>query len=64
MLDHERLRVYQLSIEFVARTLKITAQLPRGCAKLIDQLWRSSTSTPTNIADVRQAVARRTSAVL
>jgi four helix bundle protein len=51
MLDHERLRVYQLSIEFVARTLKITAQLPRGCAKLIDQLWRSSTSTPANIAE-------------
>ena len=51
MLDHERLRVYQLAIEVVARILKINAQLPKGYAKLTDQLWRSSTSTPANIAE-------------
>jgi len=51
MLDHERLRVYQLAIRFTALALRINEQLPRGCAKLADQLWRSSTSTPANIAE-------------
>jgi len=51
MLDHERLIVYQRSIEFAGLALAITKRLPKGNAKLADQLWRSSTSIPTNIAE-------------
>ena len=51
MLDHERLRVYQLSIRLAALSLRVIATLPRGSAKLADQLWRSSTSISSNIAE-------------
>lgn len=51
MLDHERLDVYRLALEFSALALRIAARLPRGYAHLADQLRRSSTSTPLNIAE-------------
>jgi len=51
MLDHERLRVYQLAIAFAELALRIIERLPRGAGKLGDQLFRSSTSTPANIAE-------------
>ena len=51
MLDHERLHVYQRSISLVARVLRITQVLPRGYGKLSDQVWRSATSMPANIAE-------------
>src|SRR5260221_57664 len=51
MLDHEKLDVYQRSIEFLALALRIIPQLPLGHAPLADQLRRAATSIPLNIAE-------------
>jgi four helix bundle protein len=51
MLDHERLRVYQVAIAFAELALRIIERIPRGAGKLGDQLFRSSTSIPANIAE-------------
>lgn len=51
MLDHERLRVYQVAILFAELALRIIERIPRGAGKLGDQLFRSSTSIPANIAE-------------
>ena len=51
MLDHERLRVYQVAIAFAELALRIIERIPRGAGKLADQLFRSSTSIPANIAE-------------
>jgi four helix bundle protein len=51
VLDHERLDVYQLALELCALALRVAAQLPRGHAHLADQLRRSATSIPLNIAE-------------
>jgi four helix bundle protein len=51
MLDHERLDVYQCSIEFLAIAFTIVRRIPRGHAPLIDQLRRAATSIPLNIAE-------------
>ena len=49
--DHEKLDVYQAAIEFVALADDVVENLPRGRAYLADQLQRSSTSIPFNIAE-------------
>ena len=49
--DHEKLDVYQASIEFVALCDDIVEHLPRGRAYLADQLQRAGTSIPLNIAE-------------
>ena len=59
MLDHERLRVYQVAIAFTGLALRIIEKIPRGAGKLGDQLFRSSTSIPANIAE---AVGKRSRA--
>ena len=51
MLSHERLDVYQRSIEFLASALRIAERLPRGQAPLADQLRRAAMSIPLNIAE-------------
>jgi four helix bundle protein len=51
MLDHERLDVYQCSIQFLAIAFAIIGRLPRGYAPLADQLRRAATSVPLNIAE-------------
>jgi four helix bundle protein len=51
MLSHEKLDVYQRSIEFLACALKIAETLPRGQAPLADQLRRAAMSIPLNIAE-------------
>lgn len=51
MLSHERLDVYQRSIQFLALTAKILDSLPKGNATLGDQLRRASLSIPLNIAE-------------
>jgi four helix bundle protein len=51
MLDHERLRVYQVAIKFTALALTIVERVPRGATNLGDQLFRSATSIPANIAE-------------
>jgi four helix bundle protein len=51
MLSFQRLRVYQQSIEFLALSIEILADLPRGNAELADQLLRAAQSLPRNIAE-------------
>src|SRR5262245_55518271 len=51
MLSHEKLDVYQRSIEFLAAALGIAGDLPRGQAPLADQLRRAAMSNPLNIAE-------------
>jgi four helix bundle protein len=49
--DHEKLDVYQVAIEFVARANDIVEQLPRGRGYLADQLQRAALSIVLNIAE-------------
>ena len=51
MLSHEKLDVYQRSIEFLAAALRIAETLPRGQAALVDQFRRAAMSIPLNIAE-------------
>ena len=50
-LDHEKLDVYQCSIDFLALAWRTGAALKRGHGDLADQLQRASTSIPLNIAE-------------
>ena len=50
-LSHEKLQVYQLSIRFVAHTLKLIGELPRGYSDFTIQLRKSASSIPANIAE-------------
>jgi len=49
-LDHEKLDVYQLSLEFFTWTLPVLEIIPAGAA-VRGQLDRASTSIPLNIAE-------------
>ncbi|MFV0339234.1 MAG: four helix bundle protein [Parachlamydiaceae bacterium] len=49
--DHEKLNVYNSSIELVAVIDEIVKDLPRGRAYLTDQILRAGTSVPLNIAE-------------
>ena len=51
MLDHEKLDVYKISIEFMALAIKIVENVPRGYSSLSDQLKRAAWSIPLNIAE-------------
>ena len=51
MLDHEKLDVYKVSIEFMAIAINITDTIPRGSSSLADQLKRAAWSIPLNIAE-------------
>ena len=42
--DHERLDVYQLSLDFLALADDVVEHLPRGRGHLADQLTRAATS--------------------
>jgi four helix bundle protein len=48
--DHEKLKVYQAAIKFVAWSTELLAQIPSKAA-VKDQLDRASTSVPLNIAE-------------
>jgi len=48
---NERRCVDQVAIAFAELALRILERIPRGAGKLGDQLFRSSTSIPANIAD-------------
>jgi four helix bundle protein len=48
--DHEKLKVYQAAIQFVAWSTELAAQI-RSKAAVKDQLDRASTSIPVNIAE-------------
>ena len=51
MLDHEKLDVYQVSIEFMAIAVDIANSIPKGYSSLADQLKRAAWSVPLNIAE-------------
>jgi len=51
VLDHERLDVYQLSLDFLVFANDIVEALPRGRSHLADQLTRASTSIVLNLAE-------------
>ena len=51
MLDHEKLDVYHIAIEFVILSDVIIELLPRGRAYLSDQLHRAALSISLNIAE-------------
>jgi len=50
-LDHERLDVYRLALDFLVFAHKVLETLPRGRGHLSDQLTRASTSIVLNIAE-------------
>lgn len=58
LFDHERLDVYQATIEFVMLSDAILDELPRGRAYLVDQLQRASSSIALNIAEGAGEYAR------
>ncbi len=49
--DHEKLDVYGLAIDFVARANDVVEALPRGRGYLADQLQRAALSIVLNIAE-------------
>lgn len=50
-LDHEKLDVYHVAVEFVIVADGIVEHLPRGRGYLSDQLQRAALSIPLNIAE-------------
>ena len=51
VLDHEKLDVYHIAIEFVILSDAIIAHMPRGRGYLSDQLQRAALSISLNIAE-------------
>ena len=51
LLSHEKLDVYQKSIQLVTLSMQVLASTPRGYAELCDQLKRAALSVPLNIAE-------------
>jgi four helix bundle protein len=51
LLDHEKLTVYQVSVEFVVLADEVVEHIPRGRAYLSDQLQRAALSISLNIAE-------------
>jgi four helix bundle protein len=51
MLNFQKLDVYRCAIEFLVLATEIAATAPRGFSHLADQLRRSSSSAPLNIAE-------------
>src|SRR3954465_11710938 len=50
-LDHERLDVYHLALDFLVFANGVVETLPRGRSHLADQLTRASTSIVLNLAE-------------
>jgi four helix bundle protein len=50
-LDHERLDVYHLGLDFIVFANGLVEALPRGRSHLADQLTRASTSIVLNLAE-------------
>ncbi len=50
-LNHEKLHVYQASIEFIALAESTIEHLPKGNSAIIDQLRRAAMSVALNIAE-------------
>src|SRR6516165_1869185 len=50
-LDHERLDVYQVALDFLVMANGIIEALPRGRSHLADQFTRASTSIVLNLSE-------------
>ena len=50
-LDHERLDVYELALEFLVQANGIIEGMPRGRSHLADQFTRASLSIVLNLAE-------------
>ncbi|WP_372370199.1 four helix bundle protein [Candidatus Uabimicrobium sp. HlEnr_7] len=48
--NHEKLDVYQVSLEYTKETFNVMEKMPSGYSYLKDQLKRASLSMPLNIA--------------
>jgi four helix bundle protein len=51
VLDHERLDVYHLALDFLVFANDVIEKLPRGRGHLADQFTRASTSIVLNVAE-------------
>ena len=51
ILDHERLDVYRLALDFLVFANQVLETLPRGRGHLCDQLTRASISIVLNLAE-------------
>ena len=51
ILDHERLDVSRLALDFLVFANQVIETLPRGRSHLCDQLTRASTSIVLNLAE-------------
>jgi four helix bundle protein len=51
ILDHERLDVYRLALDFLVFAHQLLEKVPRGHSHLRDQLTRASTSIVLNLAE-------------
>ena len=51
VLDHERLDVYLIALDFAVFANAVIERLPRGRSHLADQLTRASTSIVLNLAE-------------
>lgn len=51
ILDHERLDVYRLALDFLVFAHQVIETLPRGRSHLCDPLTRASTSIVLNLAE-------------
>ena len=51
VLDHERLDVHSIALDFIVFANEIIESLPRGRSHLADQLTRASTSVVLNLAE-------------
>lgn len=51
VLDHERLDVYHLALDFLLFANEVIERLPRGRSHLCDQFTRASTSIVLNLAE-------------
>jgi four helix bundle protein len=51
ILDHERLDVYRLALDFLLFARQVIETLPRGRSHLCDPLTRASTSIVLNLAE-------------
>jgi four helix bundle protein len=51
VLDHERLDVYVIALDFLVFANEVIERLPRGRGYLADQLTRASTSVVLNLAE-------------
>lgn len=49
--DHEKLDVYVLAVDFVARANEVAGALPRGRGYVADQIQRAALSIVLNIAE-------------